>query len=56
MAVGTDALNEYVNQRIDAGAKLATLNRELAALRGMFRLRLLLATTEGHETTEVPTP
>lgn len=37
-AVGTDALNEYVNQRIDAGAKPATVNREIAALRGMFRL------------------
>ena len=38
MAVGTDALNEYVNQRIDAGARPATVNREIAALRGMFRL------------------
>jgi len=37
-AVGTDQLNEYVNQRRDDGAMPATVNREIAALRSMFRL------------------
>jgi integrase len=36
--VGTDALNGYVNQRIEEKAAPATINREIAALRGMFRL------------------
>src|SRR5215831_14057965 len=38
ISVGTDALNEYVNERIEQGAKSATINREIAVLRGMFRL------------------
>jgi integrase len=37
LSVGTDALNQYVNERKET-AKPATINREIAALRGMFRL------------------
>ncbi|HET9284281.1 MAG TPA: site-specific integrase [Candidatus Angelobacter sp.] len=36
--VGTDALNQYVDERIKEGAKNATVNREIAVLRRMFRL------------------
>lgn len=37
-SVGTDALTQYVNLRSDEGAANATVNREIAALRSMFRL------------------
>jgi integrase len=36
--VGTDALNQYVDARMKEGAANATINREMAALRRMFRL------------------
>jgi integrase len=36
--VGTDALNQYVKHRKEQEAMPATINREIAALRGMFRL------------------
>lgn len=38
MDVGTDALDTYVDQRQQEGAKNATINREIAVLRKMFRL------------------
>src|SRR5216683_66033 len=36
--VGTDDLNQYVDQRLRQGARPATVNREIAVLRGAFRL------------------
>jgi integrase len=36
--VGTTALNKYVDQRKEQGAANATVNREMATLRRMFRL------------------
>jgi integrase len=36
--IGTDVLNEYIDHRISEGAKHATINREIAVLRRMFRL------------------
>jgi integrase len=36
--VGTDAIDGYVKKRIEAGAQHATINRELALLKRMFRL------------------
>ena len=36
--VGTDALDQYVDERMKEGAKNATINREMAVLRRMFRL------------------
>jgi integrase len=36
--VGTDALNQYVDERLKEGAKNATINREIAVLRRMLRL------------------
>jgi integrase len=36
--VGTDLLNEYVDARLEKGAQNATINREIAVLRGMLRL------------------
>jgi integrase len=36
--VGTDDLNLYVDQRLRQGARPATVNREIAVLRGAFRL------------------
>lgn len=38
VSVGTDLLNRYVNSRSEEGAKPATINREMAVLRKMFRL------------------
>jgi integrase len=37
-AINNDMLDEYVSKRDDEGAKLATVNRELALLRRAFRL------------------
>jgi hypothetical protein len=39
-SVGTDAVNKYIAQRLQAGAANATINRELAALKRMFNLGL----------------
>src|SRR5438309_8319741 len=36
--ITTDMLEEYISKRDDEGAKLATVNRELALLRRAFRL------------------
>jgi len=36
--IGTDLLNEYAEARQNAGASNATVNREIALLRGMLRL------------------
>jgi integrase len=36
--VGTDVLNKYVDERLKQGAGNANINREIAALRRMFRL------------------
>jgi integrase len=36
--VGTDAIDGYVDMRIEAGAQHGTINRELALLKRMFRL------------------
>ena len=36
--VSSDVINRYVDQRMQEGAQNATINRELAALRRMFRL------------------
>jgi integrase len=36
--VGTDKLAEYLDKRMNEGAKNATINREIAVLRRMFRL------------------
>jgi integrase len=38
VGVGTDCLNQYVNERKAEGAANATINREMALLRSMFRL------------------
>jgi integrase len=37
ITIGTDVLNEYIESRLEEGAKNATINRELAVLRGMMR-------------------
>lgn len=37
-AVTTEMLNQYIAQRKEAGARPATINRELGALRGAFKL------------------
>ena len=37
-SIGTDSLNQYVDERMKEGAKNATINREIAVLRRMFRL------------------
>ena len=37
-SVGTDAVNKYISQRLEAGAANATINRELAALKRMYNL------------------
>jgi integrase len=39
ISVGTDALNQYVNQRTEEGAAPVTINREIAALRSITQTR-----------------
>jgi integrase len=38
LAISTEAVEKYTDARMEAGAAVATVNRELAALRRMFRL------------------
>jgi site-specific recombinase XerD len=38
VGIGTDTLNKYVDERMKEGAANATINREIAVLRRMFRL------------------
>ncbi len=54
--VSSDLISRYVDQRQQEGAKNATINREVAALKRMFRLGQQSHSSEGFADAALPSP